>query len=338
MSVLPDSGDPGNLLNDLHLDAHRPALLTEVTWAHLRERFQLRGELGEGGQACVFEAKEKEAPHRRVALKVYHENMDAARRAFDNECRILASDRLPPEVVGYYQCITEPGLQPYLVLEFIDGRRLSDLARARRELSLTQKLDLIARLARAFDRLHQCNLVFGDASANNILIEKDGAVRFIDLAGAKELIPGHGRSRSSVNLVTPGFIPQTAEDSTIAQAVRTTLATDLYALAANAFLLLAGRTEAEVRGGVSSRDAARLWDSGLAQAGVPGGVRAIVLKGLRVPDDRVEPDRRVYPTAEAFATDLDTWQMRRRRRRTALTFGLPALLSGLHRAPRLAEV
>lgn len=327
MAHIPDSGEPGNVFDELNLGPRKPELLSEATWEHINKRFQLRGELGAGGQAVVFEAKERNAPHRRVAIKVYHESTDAARRAFQNEARILASDRLPPEVVGYYECVTDEGIQNHIVLEFIDGRTLAWLGRAKREFSLPQKLELIERLARAFHQLHSCNLVFGDASANNILVEAEGSIRFVDLAGAKELEKGHGRTRSSINLVTPGFVPQTAGDSVAAKAVRTNLATDIYALAANAFLILTGRSEADVRSGESSRDATRLWEHALAQSHVPRGIRAIVLKGLRVPDERIDVDHRVYSTADCFADDLSAWKKRQKQKQSALVFGLPTLFA-----------
>ena len=332
MTGIPDSGDPGNVFDGLGFEKHDDRI-TEATWQHLCQKYRISAKpLGRGGQAIVFAVEEIEAPHRRLAIKVYLENTDAARRAFDNEARVLSSDRLPPEVVGFFQCVTEPGIQQYLVLEFIDGQPLTKLATAKRKLSRDRQLDLGKRLARAVQRLHQSNLVFGDLSANNVLVEEDGSgdIRFVDLAGAKELIKGHGRLRSSVNMVTPGFIPQTqAEsevDSALINAARTNLGTDIYAVTANLFFQLTGRTEAECRGSISSRDAASQWDAALRAAGVPRGIRRIVLKGLRVADDRTGIDPRVYPSAEAIADDLDAWETARVRRRSAVTFGLPALI------------
>ena len=109
MTLLPDSGEPRNLMAGTVLDtAAKPALLTDATWQHLNERYQLRGELGEGGQAVVLLVKERAAPQRRLAIKVYHENTEVARKLFDHECRVLASDHLPQDlVVGYVQCVSE---------------------------------------------------------------------------------------------------------------------------------------------------------------------------------------------------------------------------------------
>lgn len=316
MPLLPDSGDLDDMHDQLGTGEQKPGLLTDATWAEITSLFQLRGEKGRGGQAVVFEAKEKQHPHRRVAIKIYHDSSDASRKAFENECRVLASDRLPPEVVSYFHCVGAQGQkQSYIVLEFIDGTTLAKLATdSKHPLKLDAKVELISQVARSWQQLHECNLVFGDGSANNILIEKDFRVRFIDMAGAKELIKGHGRSRSSINLVTPGFVAQTENDSAATKEVRTNLASDLYALSANAFLLLTGRCEDQCRS-TGSRTAEAEWNRALAAAGVPRGLRAIVLKGLRVPDPLKATDLRLYPTAAAFADDIANWKRGIERRR-----------------------
>lgn len=328
MPLLPDSGDPGDIHEQLGIGEQKPDLLTDATWAEINAKYQLRGEKGRGSQAVVFEAEERAAPHCRVALKVYHENTDTARQQFENECRILASKPLPPEVVRYYGCVPGKDLcQPYLVIDFIDGTTLAKLALSLKQpLTFDAKVDLIEQLGRSFHRLHDCNLIFGEGSANNILVEIDYRLRFVDLAGAKDLIKGHGRSRKSINLVTPGFFAQTDADAPVAKEVRTNLATDLYAMSANAFLLLTGRTEDQCRS-VGSRNAEREWNQALVQAGVKQrGLRAIVLKGLRVPDPLKSNDLRLYSTAAAFANDVAAWRTRCQQRRSAVVFGLPALV------------
>ncbi|MBM4077349.1 MAG: hypothetical protein FJ267_17095, partial [Planctomycetes bacterium] len=184
---------------------------------------------------------------------------------------------------------------------------------------------MIEQLARSFHRLHLCNIVFGDASANNILIENDHRVRFIDLAGAKDLIKGHGRSRDSINLVTPGFFAQTNSDSAAMKQVRTNLASDLYAVSANAFLILTGKTEDQCRSD-GSRNGYEEWNRALTSAGVPKGMCDIVLKGLRVPDPTKSNDPTLYASAEALANDVTNWRQRRRQWKALLAYGIPSIV------------
>ncbi|MBM4076305.1 MAG: hypothetical protein FJ267_11780, partial [Planctomycetes bacterium] len=63
MSLLPDSADLDNIHNTIGTSDPKPTLLTNDTWKHICERYQLRGDLGDGGQAVVLRVKEKVTPH-----------------------------------------------------------------------------------------------------------------------------------------------------------------------------------------------------------------------------------------------------------------------------------
>src|SRR5437867_539368 len=103
MSQIPDSGDPGDVYGALGLGTRKPAVLTDATWRHITERFSELRELGEGGQSLVFEGKEKEKPHRPVAIKVYRASTDTDRRLFEREVANVGSPYLPRDlVVGFY--------------------------------------------------------------------------------------------------------------------------------------------------------------------------------------------------------------------------------------------
>ncbi len=295
MTLLPDSGDPGNELGKLKLDQTRPELLTEATWQHLAERYQLRAELGKGAQACVFQVKEREAPNRRLAVKVYHENTDNARRLFDHESRVLASDYLPQDlVVGHFASVSEPGIQPYLVLEFIEGETIAD--RDHQRFSVIDRIALWEKLCRSLHRLHLCHLVFGDLSPRNVMVGRDSVIRFVDLAGAKPIKRAYSASQSSQNLGTPGVMPEAWKEGH----ARTALWTDIYAVSAIGFQILTGRDKSSVTS--NQREAE------LASHGIPAEICRVLLKGLREKDPLKTDDPSLYPTAEHLANDISRWR------------------------------
>ena len=298
MKILPNSGEPRNLLAGTVLGTEtRSELLTEPTWQHLHEKYQFQGELGQGGQAVVFLVKERAAPHRRLAVKVYHENSDAAKKLFLNECRVLASNHLPQDlIVGYFQCVDEENLQRYLVLEYIDGRPIGEYVGSGRTMSLAEKIDLWERLCRALHRLHQCHLVFGDLKSENVLVQKDGVIRFIDLAGSKLLKKAYSNSQSSENLATPGVMPEAWKTGES----RTALWTDIYVAAAIGFQILTNQQKNDVL--------PTQWEAKLKDKGIPPRVRRVVLKGLREKDPSKTDDSNLYATAEHLANDLAGWR------------------------------
>ena len=200
------------------------------------------------------------------------------------------------------------------MLEYIDGKPIHDYVSSARKMTFGEKLDLIEALCRGVHRLHECNLVFGDLSANNVLVEPGDRIRFIDLAGSKRLAKAYSGSQSSINMGTPGMVP----DSVLTGEARTARWTDIYATSAISFLILTGKTPSE---SPPSR-----WDAELASYRVPRAVRKLILKGLREPAAHKTHDPSVYPTARKMADDLAAWKTRRQQRRTALVFGLPVLV------------
>ena len=111
--------------------------------------------------------KQRAAPHRDVAIKVYHENTDKSVKAFDNECRWLASSNLPEDVVvDLYDGTPQPGVQPYLVLELIDNaKEIHEYAASPRPMTMPQRIELYEKYLRTLHRFHDCGGVIGDVSA-----------------------------------------------------------------------------------------------------------------------------------------------------------------------------
>ncbi len=54
-------------------------------------------------------------------------------------------------------------------------------------MNLDEPIKLIERCFIAVERLHSCDILHGDVSQNNVLVQKDEVVRLIDLGQAKPL-------------------------------------------------------------------------------------------------------------------------------------------------------
>ena len=197
-------------------------------------------------------------------------------------------------------------LQPYVVLEHIDGKPIVEYVQAARSMSVGEKISLWERLCRSLHRLHQCHLVFGDLSPKNVLVEKGDVIRFIDLAGSKLLKKAYSGSQSSQNIATPNVMPAVWLNGE----ARTALWTDIYAASAIGFLMLTGHDKGDVL--------AAQWDAELKAHHVPGGIRRVVLKGLREKDTNKTDDPNLYPTAEHLANDITNWRKTQVRRRALL--------------------
>ena len=106
---------------------------------------------------------------------------ERSRRAIAREAAILRS-LAHPSIVRCFDADTE-GAQPYLVLEFLDGPRLSTLLRRFGPLSAEQLVPLALELASALRYMHNERLVHLDVKPQNVIM--GAPPRLIDLSIAR---------------------------------------------------------------------------------------------------------------------------------------------------------
>lgn len=162
--------------------------------ALLQGRYRILEPLAEGGMGRVFLAHH-EPLDRRVALKALRlEAAEPGERQewlaqFQAEGRILASlDH--PNLVRVLDSFQEGGL-PILVMEFLEGRTLHDLA-ALHPPTEPQVLDWAAQILEALAYLHgrRPPVLVRDLKPANLMQDPEGRVRLIDFGLARLLGPG----------------------------------------------------------------------------------------------------------------------------------------------------
>jgi serine/threonine protein kinase/class 3 adenylate cyclase len=133
-------------------------------------RFRLLELLGEGGQGAVYRAQDA-ADGSIVAVKVLpaeRAGRPEILRRFRKEARLLAESN-NPHVVNLLEFNEEDGV-PYLVLEFVAGKNLSDLIAQRTQLDESTALDIMADVARALAGPHDRGIIHRDVKPANILL------------------------------------------------------------------------------------------------------------------------------------------------------------------------
>lgn len=138
-------------------------------------------ELGRGAHSVVYRAEHEGQP---VALKVMHASAldDAALRAeeslrFRREAAVLA--RLKNTAVAAVLDSGQTEGRPYLVLEFVDGRTLTEELRQGR-FTEARVVEVGQALAGALEALHKLGHVHRDLKPDNVLVPTNGAVKLID--------------------------------------------------------------------------------------------------------------------------------------------------------------
>src|SRR5215472_3925261 len=231
-----------SLENRLHVGAAE-----EVTRGLSREGerigpYRIVREVGRGGMGAVFLAERADSQfEQRVALKLLRRGRESeqALRRFLTERRILS--RL--EHAGIARMLdggsTPDGL-PYFVMEFVDGRPLSQYCDDRC-LPLRERLRLFIEIGEAVEYAHANLVVHRDLKPGNILVTGEGTVKLFDFGIAK-LLDGSARLEEA-GITESGMVPMTPEYAAPEQlkGEAITVATDVYGLGTVLYELLSGR-------------------------------------------------------------------------------------------------
>jgi len=147
------------------------------------DRFQIERLLGRGGMAEVYLARDTQLA-RWVALKRLRGGRGDATSTvrFLREARFASSFHHPCAVVVYD--IFEHEDQPYIAMEFVEGRTLRSLV-GDASVPAGRRLRWIVDAARALGAAHRAGLVHRDVKPHNIMVTDDGRVKVLDFGIAR---------------------------------------------------------------------------------------------------------------------------------------------------------
>jgi serine/threonine protein kinase len=144
------------------------------------DRFGLIREIARGGMGQVFLARDTKLG-RKVAIKfLLHDDPNFAQR-FLIEARATA--RCTHEnIVAIYEVGEHEGL-PYMVLEYLEGKTLSQALDAKP--GPKQFAEIMLSVARALERAHEHGIVHRDLKPSNIFVTDRGQVKVLDFGVAR---------------------------------------------------------------------------------------------------------------------------------------------------------
>lgn len=161
------------------------------------ERYRITALIGLGGMGAVYRAEHIHMK-KTVALKVLHREMTALSEVvarFEQEAVAAARIEHPNVVQARDFGRLQDGAF-YLVLDYVEGRSLSDVMQER--LPLARVLTISGQIAEALEAAHQNNIVHRDLKPDNVmLVEREGEpelVKVLDFGIAKVSLLERGQS------------------------------------------------------------------------------------------------------------------------------------------------
>lgn len=199
------------------------------------DRYQVERELGRGGMATVFLAKDIKHD-RDVAIKVLLPELSASIGAerFEREIR-LAAKLQHPHILGLFDSGVADGLL-YYVMPFVKGESLRDRLDRDGMLPIDDAIGIALEVAGALGHAHALGIVHRDIKPENILLQGDhalvadfGIARAVSEAGAEKL------TQTGMAVGTPVYM---APEQSLGEAAGPTA--DLYSLGCVLYEMLAG--------------------------------------------------------------------------------------------------
>ena len=271
--------------------------------AALSDRYRIERELGAGGMATVYLARDLRHD-RDVAVKVLRPELAAAIGAerFLSEIRTTANLQhphiLPLFDSGIASLTTHDSRLLFYVMPFVRGESLRARLTRERQLSLEDAVEITKQVASALDYAHRQGVIHRDIKPENILLhEGEAFLTDFGIALAVSEAGGDRLTGTGLSLGTPSYMsPEQAAGERHIDA-----RSDIYALGAVTYEMLAGQppvTGASARIIITKLMTETPASLRTLRDGIPAAVNGAVMRALaKAPEDR-------FATAREYADAL----------------------------------
>jgi serine/threonine-protein kinase len=225
----------------------------------LRNRYEIIELVGQGGMGAVYRASDRRLEGRVCAVKeilpqlsensTSEAELEQITEQFRTEASILARLDHPhlPKVSDYFA----NGSREYLVMDFVDGRDLSELVQeAQRRNEFLPENDVLTWTAQMLDALEYLHsqdppVLHRDIKPSNIKVTSRGDIKLVDFGLVKVLYQDDSRTVTVMHgRGTAAYTPleQYGGDTSF-----TDVRSDIYSLGATLYHLLSGQTPVAAR-------------------------------------------------------------------------------------------
>jgi serine/threonine protein kinase len=196
-------------------------------------RYKVLGVLGSGAMGTVYLAEDP-LLKRVLAIKVVREGFGGAEALLRFKREAEVSARLNhPNAITVFDVGEEPGVGPFLVMEYVEGESLADLIK-RGPLDPTQAIGLLLQAGDALEAVHSLGILHRDVKPENFMVSRSGRLKLMDFGIARG---DEGRLTQTASFLgTPAYAaPEVLNGAPASEA------TDRWSLSLTALEMLTGR-------------------------------------------------------------------------------------------------
>jgi serine/threonine protein kinase len=201
--------------------------------------------VGQGGMGLVFKARHRKLG-RLGALKILPPSFARDRAAVMRFRREFeAAGRLKHiNLVAAFEADEDRGVH-FIVMEYVEGMNLDRVVSKLGPLPVPQGVDYLAQAARGLEAAHGAGIIHRDIKPGNLMLDREGTVRVLDLGLARILDANNPFSKTATGRLTQSgmymgtidyMAPEQAEDPHGVDH-----RADIYSLGCTLFFLLTGR-------------------------------------------------------------------------------------------------
>lgn len=210
----------------------------------IADRFEIKKVIGKGGFSTVYLANQKSL-NREVAIKILHSdfaNNPLKIRRFQNEAEAI-SCLSHPNIAAVHDYGVLPEGQPYLVMEYANGKTISEIVKEKGKFSNPEAVTLFIQACDGLAEAHTKGLIHRDIKPSNIILvgSEEGTLRvkILDFGLAK-MITGdddvEDLTRTGEVLGTPAFMsPEQCRGEFVDKR------TDIYSFGCVMYMMLSGQ-------------------------------------------------------------------------------------------------
>jgi serine/threonine-protein kinase len=230
--------------------------------SRLANRYEIVSMIGKGGMGIVYKARH-EVMDRSMAIKMLHSSMVAAPEAvkrFFQEAQTISQVK-HHHIVTLYDFGMSPQAQPFIVMDYLQGKNLKQLVKEEGALSFERGEHILGQVIEALSAAHAKNVIHLDLKPENIVLTEQNNdrdwVTLVDFGLSKLEAPRAGESVSTSKGGHIAGSPPYMSPEQCKPAADVDARSDIYSLAVVVYEMLSNRLPFEAKSSIEMVDCHR---------------------------------------------------------------------------------